>query len=1228
MAFPFQQSAFTLGEVSPGLFGRQDLARTKVAASTMRNGFPKFSGGYYSRAGTAFVGFSKQTGRDFPPRLITFQFSINQGLALEFGDFYMRVIKNGAYVTETPLPISGITNSNPGIVSITTNGATAATPLNAGVTASYAPGDFISLAGGTFAVPATLAVTTTHLLGLHVLLPGGGVYAPADTIHLTGGTQTTAAILTVATTKVVSATITAGGAGGTNGTATVTGTTGTGTRFQANVTISGGAITAVNYIALAGSYSVNPTTPAAEPVTGAGLAGAQLNVQLGVLTFAITNAGVFTANSTGGTFTQASTSGSGTGATFTGALMGIHAVTVHAPGGYSVFPPNPVLQASTTGSGMGAAFNVTWANTPQPFVAGDWVNLSGVAGMTQVNNETYVVHNPTATTFEIFDIYGNPVDTTSFTPYASGGLAARIYTTGTPYSEQDLQWLKWAQSADTMTFCCLNQETNAVYQPYDLTRHSDTNWSFAAVVAGESIDSPSVVNVAATGGVGNAFYLYAVTAVAADGSESVPTYGQLFSAIDIAATPGSVSISWGSVPGAVLYNVYKAAVTYDIAQNIGMPIGLIAPVTDGVVFIDSNVVPNFTIVPPTHKNPFPTSSDFPSTVSYVQERRVFADTLNQPDTYFMSQPGAFRNFDTRTPTIDSDAITGAPWSVQVDGIQWMIDRPGGLVVLTGREAWQLTGPGGSSLNPQALTPANQQAQPQAFNGAHNHFPPVVIGEDIIYLQSKGSIFRDLTYQFYQNIYTGADLTLNSSHLFTGLQMQEGAWTEEPYKIFWVAREDGILLSLTYLKAEQIAAWARHDTAGFFATICAVTELPVDALYTGVKRTIGAHTAYTIERMNDRIWNNIDDAWCVDCGRALAQPEPAATLIIGSAVGAGTITLPVVAFGGSGWTAGTQISVVDDQGLGSGTGAVLTPIIVGGVITGLTVVSGGSGYSRPRFYAYDPAGSEGGQGFLAACTLDNSAMLTATAAVFDNTNIGNVVRAAGGIATITQVLGTTQAIANVTSPFTRIVPDGLGGGVVPPVASGNWTMTAPVTRITGLNYLIGATVTGVADGNVIPPQVVAADGSITLSAPASNVVLGLSFTAQLQSIYLDPPGVTEQGQRKKVPAVVARIEASRGFEAGSNQVDGSTLSPMQIATPWNNMTVVPDGAVPAYGSSLVPLFTGNIRVTIQGGFEIPGQVAFQQRQPLPLNVLSFAADDQPGDPPQMKEGRGQKAEVAG
>jgi hypothetical protein len=74
--------------------------------------------------------------------------------------------------------------------------------------------------------------------------------------------------------SVISATVNAGSSGGTNRPVTITGTTGTGTKFTARGNISGGALTGPLIITNAGSYTVDPTSLSAEPVTGGGLTGA------------------------------------------------------------------------------------------------------------------------------------------------------------------------------------------------------------------------------------------------------------------------------------------------------------------------------------------------------------------------------------------------------------------------------------------------------------------------------------------------------------------------------------------------------------------------------------------------------------------------------------------------------------------------------------------------------------------------------------------------------------------------------------------------------------------------------------------------------------------------------------------------------------------------------------------------------------------------------------------
>jgi hypothetical protein len=1547
MAVPYIKNSFLGGELSPQLWGRTETEKYASCASTMRNMYVNYRGGANSRAGTAFVGYSKQTGQSYPPRLISFQFNINQGLMLEFGNEYMRVISDGAYVTDVSVGITGITKANPAVVSATATGAETVTPVDSAVAQSYAPGEVATMAGGTYSMPAMVQVTNTKLLSVQVNANGTG-YAPGDTINLSGGTQTSQAVATVATTEVVALpTIVAGGTGGTPGTATVTGTTGTGTKFQASVTITGSqsaspnnggvtasyapgdtvtlaggtftspavlsvtstellsltgltagtgyapgntitlgggsttaapvvtisttkvssvptiasggtggtpgavtltgttgtgtkfqatgtissggvltaitaltvagsytvnpttlsaepvtggglsgatlsltmgvntftftaggafsanptagtftqnatsgsgtgatftglfgpdvvtfassgsytafpsnpvaqaatsgsgagvtftvsnlaTITAVNSLTVAGSYTVNPTTPAAEPVTGGGLTGAELGLTMGVATVNVTSAGVFTANAPSGVFTQASTSGSGTGASFYFGLFGPNACTVASPGSYSAFPSNPVAQASSTGTGLGATFDFTSGATAA-FSNGDWVYLSGIGGMTQLNGRVAVVTSASSSGFALQDVFGNNINSTGYSTYTSGGVAARIFTLTTPWAAVDLPYLKFTQSADVMSFCCWNQETLTEYPPYDLARVTDSSWTIAQPAIGAALAAPTSLTVTPIGSDGGSqVYIiwYYVTAVnGATGEESGFVYTvqgneALGTPNGSGRTPNN-ALSWPAVKGATYYNIYaespraiqSTAPTYPptyIAGRIGQ--------TSTTSFVDTGVTPDYSLGPPQHNNPFsrgaivsgnvtnggggykfegatgtigtstgsggivtpvnvlpgayigsiyiynagsnytqgdtltinangsggsgatatltigPESGTYPGVVGYFQQRRFYASTQNNPDTYWASQTGLYLNFDTHFPTVNNDALTGSPWAIAVDGIQWLIAMPGGLIALTGRQAWQLTGPGGSSQNPQPITPSGQEAQPQMFNGISATVFPIRIDDEVIFVQSKGSIYRMFKYQYFYNIYTGNDITEFSTQLFIGHQIVQHAYAEEPYKVIWSVRDDGILLSMTYFSVQQITSWARHDTNGNFVGVATITELPVDAPYLAVERTINGQTSYMIERMDNRFWPVAEDVWAVDAGVQMPLTYPAATLNVSSPTGTGSLTGVTNLVGGSGYASDTAVLIVDNNGLGPGAGATASVSISGGVITAVNFTAAGSGYIYPQISFVDPTNS--GSGASCEAILNNSATITASAAVFTANSVGDIIRTGGGIAVVTAYTSSTQVTGNILVPITTLYQNSgtpSGYPAVQPQTAGNWSMTTPTQTVTGLWHLIGVPVTGLADGNVIPPQVVSAQGTITLPAPATLITVGLGFTAQLQTAYFDAgPQGASQGRRKRVSAVTARIELSEGILVGTNQPDGSTLSPPQIAPFWQGLTSLPNPRVPPYNYTVSPLFTGDVRIPVPGNYDTRGQVAFQQSNPLPMNVNAVVTEIMDGD----------------
>ena len=102
------QTNFTAGEVSPYLYGRSDLAKFFNGARKIQNFIVRPQGGIIRRSGTRYVNGTKTNTKK--SRLIPFVFSNVQSYILEFGDFYMRVYKDGGIVESSPgVPVEVVT---------------------------------------------------------------------------------------------------------------------------------------------------------------------------------------------------------------------------------------------------------------------------------------------------------------------------------------------------------------------------------------------------------------------------------------------------------------------------------------------------------------------------------------------------------------------------------------------------------------------------------------------------------------------------------------------------------------------------------------------------------------------------------------------------------------------------------------------------------------------------------------------------------------------------------------------------------------------------------------------------------------------------------------------------------------------------------------------------------------------------------------------------------------
>ena len=435
------------------------------------------------------------------------------------------------------------------------------------------------------------------------------------------------------------------------------------------------------------------------------------------------------------------------------------------------------------------------------------------------------------------------------------------YEIATPYGAPDLFNLRFAQSADVLVVVHPN------YPPMELARFGTLDWRLTAIPIGSQLTAPTgvAVNTAGVAPPGSPTpvknsYSYAVTASTFGSNDEGPL------SATVSCTNYDLgyyneygvfnSITWSPVTGADFYTIYRqyAGVFAKVGSTTGAG-------TDR--FDDTDFTPDLGTQPPTATNPF-AGGNYPGTVGYFQERRIFGGTASQPETIFASKSGNYTNFDVSNPVQDDDAITATLAARQVNQIRHLIPLTD-LIIMTSGSGWRLNGSNG------AITNSNFDLSPQTFVGSAT-VDPLVVGNRILFVEATGSSIREIAYQFVQNMYVSEDRSVYAKHLFLGHQIVSWAYANSPDKVAWAVRDDGVLLSLTYLQEQDIYAWAEHATqSGAFKSVAVITEtrngVTEDVAYVVVQRQLPTGVFSCIERMHTRQLgaanNDVTQAWHVD-----------------------------------------------------------------------------------------------------------------------------------------------------------------------------------------------------------------------------------------------------------------------------------------------------------------------------------------------------------------------------
>jgi hypothetical protein len=260
------------------------------------------------------------------------------------------------------------------------------------------------------------------------------------------------------------------------------------------------------------------------------------------------------------------------------------------------------------------------------------------------------------------------------------------------------------------------------------------------------------------------------------------------------------------------------------------------------------------------------AGNYPSVVSFFEQRLVFGATNNNPQTLWFSKNGDYENF--TTGTADDDALIYTIASNQVNAIRYLsatrvltIGTTGGEYVLTATS----DGP---------VTPTTTLIRKYSNYGSAA-VEPVQVADVTLFVQRGGRKVREFRYVGDINVsaYQAPDITIVAEHITIG-GLTAFAYQQEPDGVIWAIRADGTLLGVTYRREEEVVAWHKHIIGGEFdggqAIVESIAALPSDTgedeLYMVVKRTINGATKRYVEQMTPFNFGGVTTgAFFVDCG---------------------------------------------------------------------------------------------------------------------------------------------------------------------------------------------------------------------------------------------------------------------------------------------------------------------------------------------------------------------------
>ncbi len=816
-----------------------------------------------------------------------------------------------------------------------------------------------------------------------------------------------------------------------------------------------------------------------------------------------------------------------------------------------------ILEANKTISGATQANPCVVTATSHGYDNGDEIYIASVVGMTELNGKYYKIKNKTTNTFELTDIDDTNINSSAFTAYGSAGTAARVYTVTTTYATADLFDLQFAQSADVLYIA------HPSYTPRKLTRTAHTTWTISDITftdgpyQDENITT-TTLTPSHTSGSSRTITASATTGINGGDGFQTTDVGRLISV-------GHQATAWAASTAYAVGDVRRNSGNVYECIKAGTSDGSGGPSGEGDEIVDNGATWKFlrdggiqwgycTVTARTNTTvvTVTVNETFGGTSAESKWRLgAWCDTTGFPAAVAFYEQRLFWAGSSEQPQTlwgskSGDYENHTPGTLDDDPVIYTLatDQVNVIKWLSPGKVMAIGTVGGEFIISGSTTAdaltPTNVRVVREGTRGSASHTPIRIDNVVIFIQRQKRKIREFVYQFDSDSFQSPDLTILSNQVTKG-GVTEIAFQQEPSTIIWGVKADGQLIGMTYLRDQQVVAWHRHKLGGTSGS-CTITVSDY--------ANIAAGTTLTFTKS--------DGSEVTFTSEAAGASDPADTSL--------------------GWRPNTSNNVTADN--------IYTRI-----------------NAHSDFTVANPAAAvvtveettRAGAGPLTVVSSDTTRLATTDQAIPIVESLAIIPSSTTGEEELWMIVqrtinGTTRRYIEYLSNQFDVDEDETKADAFF-IDSGLTYSSTAASSISGLDHLEGEAVSILGDGSVYTKRNVSSGAISSIDPTVEKAQIGLTQQCTMKTLRPEAGGDdgTAQSKTKRDFEVTLRFISTLGGQIGP---DTSNLDEIIFRTGSDPMDSSP------------PLFTGDKKVSVRGGWDTDGQMLYINDEPLPVHITAL------------------------